>query len=363
MNRRKVCVVMPSHWAGRLGGAELQVRHLIDVLLRYSDVELSYIARNIAKSPLNTPYSIMAIKPVSAFARFGYWPDSFRLLQLLEQERPDVIYQRVGCAYTGVCAAYARRHKTRFVWHISIDNDLANDIGRFPPISRSIERRIRDYGIRHADRIIAQTDYQASVLYSRFGKKSYVLRNFHDAPTTDPVKRSDFTIVWVANLKPAKRPEAFLDLINEMPTDSGIRYVMVGRGGDKEPYASMIAKASATHAFEYAGEKTLSDVNELIASAHCLVNTSKIEGFPNTFIQAWLRHTIVASMGVDPDGVLSDLGHGVIAEDPQALARTITKLMDDYSMQDRIKKRAYRYAYENHSGANAERLAAIILGC
>jgi glycosyltransferase involved in cell wall biosynthesis len=361
MEKRKLCIVMSSHWAANSGGAELQVRRLIEELTHSADLELSYLARNIVESSPEYRYSLVRIETPRWLRRFGYWPDSVRLYRMLQRERPDIVYQRVGSAYTGICALYCRRNNKRYLWHVSLDNDLAPDIGRFPVLCRPIERRIRDYGIRHADQIITQTRDQSRMLFARFGKTSVVVPNFHDIPESVIEKRSVFTIVWVANLKPAKRPEAFLEIVDAFPDDGVVQFLMIGRGGDREPYSSIIKKASQRRSFSYLGELPVSVVNDIIGSAHCLVNTSKIEGFPNTFIQSWFRRTIVASLEIDPDKVLSEHGNGILEHSPGKLAAAIHHIRSDIEKQNSITKRAYEYACIHHSTSNATRLANLIL--
>ena len=51
---------------------------------------------------------------------------------------------------------------------------------------------------------------------------------------------------------------------------------------------------------------THEDVNKLLERSHLLVNTSKWEGFSNTFIQAWMRSVPVMTLGVNPDGLLDN---------------------------------------------------------
>jgi hypothetical protein len=140
MKNLKLCIVMSSHWAGRSGGAELQVRRLVDELERELNLDITYFARNVAEYRSDFRYRVLKIPTPRLLARLGYWPDAMRLHRLLTMESPDVVYQRVGCAYTEICALYCRQRNIRYVWHVSLDNNFHPEIGRFPRFSRPIER-------------------------------------------------------------------------------------------------------------------------------------------------------------------------------------------------------------------------------
>jgi glycosyltransferase involved in cell wall biosynthesis len=190
---------------------------------------------------------------------------------------------------------------------------------------------------------------------------STAVPNLNDIPETGIEKHANFTKVWVANIKPAKRPEALLEIVNAFPDHWDAHFIMVGRGGDRKPYASMIRTASRRASFDYLGELPVSTVEKLFESAHCLVNTSAVEGFPNTFIQSWCRRTIVASLTIDPDQTLSELGNGLLEDSPSELAAAIDEVRNDFAKFDSITERAYRYACARHNPSNASRLAELIL--
>jgi hypothetical protein len=154
---------MSSHWAARSGGAELQVRRLIDELALEPNLDITFLARNVAENNSDSRYKVLEIPTPRLLTRLGYWPDAMRLYRLLKIESPDVVYQRVGCAYTGICAFYCRQRNIRYVWHVSLDNKFQPEIGRFPRFSRPIERWIRDYRIRNTDQIINQTSDQSDI--------------------------------------------------------------------------------------------------------------------------------------------------------------------------------------------------------
>ena len=358
----KICVVAPSHWAANFGGAEFQIRLLLDALLEHSAVKITYLARHVSQNHVDSRYCTRQIRSFKPLSRLGFWPDLPFLIRLLRQEQPDVIYQRVGCAYTGICAAYARVCGARLIWHISIDNDLDRDMGRFHFLSRIVERQLRDFGIRRADTIVAQTHQQAQVLGTRFGREAVVVKNFQPPANHGNTKKRVPTVVWIANLKPAKRPELFLELVRKTSQALGIQFVMVGRGGDCEPYATLISEAAKISQLIYVGEKTVEQTNDLIASAHILINTSIVEGFPNTYIQAWFRKTVVVSLDIDPDGVLQKHDLGFVAKSPKALADIVEKLVRDDALRETTAGRALNYATSEHGLDNADRLASIIVG-
>jgi glycosyltransferase involved in cell wall biosynthesis len=93
------------------------------------------------------------------------------------------------------------------------------------------------------------------------------------------------------------------------------------------------------------------------------VNTSLYEGFPNTFIQSWLRGVPVLSLTVNPDGVLDGETLGVHAGSPQRLAEQMRRLIRDREWHEGMSRGAARYAREFHSMRNADRLVEIIGGC
>lgn len=360
--RQKLCLVLPSHWASNFGGAEYQVSLLLEELLKIESLDVVYLARHVSEAFIDTRYTVKKIKPFPFLLKLGFWVDAISLLKHLYREKPDVIYQRVGCAYTGICAFFARRTGCRMIWHISIDSDLSSEIGRFPIGSRLIERGIRDFGIRSADSIIAQTDEQARALSASYDRHAIVIRNFQPAPAQTSKKAAKPTVIWVANLKPAKRPEAYLRVVALVPESLNVDFVMVGRGGDKGAYARLIDETQKDSGLSYLGERPIAEVDELVSRAHILVNTSMDEGFPNTFIQAWYRHTLVVTMSVDPDGILTRKSCGFVCNSVEEIAQTIQKIVLDEALRSAMTNRAFDYVSEEHDLKNAKLLAAFLTG-
>jgi glycosyltransferase involved in cell wall biosynthesis len=68
--------------------------------------------------------------------------------------------------------------------------------------------------------------------------------------------------------------------------------------------------------------------NDLYGRARLLVNTSDIEGFPNSYLQAWVRGVPVVTL-IDPDGVIAREGLGVAVASPEEFPAAIGELLGD----------------------------------
>jgi len=365
--RLRLCVVTPLHSSTSMGGAEYQMSCLLDALVLTGRYEIHYLAAWTSTDSQPHGYRIVPVGKRSGMPRFGFIMHAKPLLRALKQIGPDVIYQRVACGYTGLAAYYARRHGTRLIWHVSSDSDVAPaavDTGR-NPVRRILEKRSIEYGIRHARHIVTQTAVQARLLEKHYGRTAdAVIPNFHPEPRETIDKNGPISVVWVANLKPLKQPEVFVRLAEKLSNLAGIRFVMIGApahgSGDRIWNEDLMNRIRGTSNLAYLGQKSQQAVNELLARAHVLVNTSLYEGFPNTFIQAWLREVPVVSLHVDPDGVMAREAIGIYAGSEERLAEAVTAYITDPTRRALEGRRARHYAMQRHSLNNARPLAQLI---
>jgi glycosyltransferase involved in cell wall biosynthesis len=169
----------------------------------------------------------------------------------------------------------------------------------------------------------------------------------------------------VANLKPLKQPEVFVRLASQLRELADVRFTMVGappgarrRGG--RWYQELVQSLDATPNVAHVGRKAHPEVNELLATAHVLVNTSLHEGFPNTYIQAWMREVPVVSLHIDPDGVLRREGIGIHAQTEERLVEAVRMLVTDPAERAAYGARARQYAMLRHSMRNARFIEQLI---
>jgi glycosyltransferase involved in cell wall biosynthesis len=364
----RLCIVTPMRSVGQSGGAEYQIERLIDVLNSRGRHEIYYLNSVSGEDDDPDRYRVVRVGHDPRPPRFGYLCQAVPLYKALEEIRPRAIYQRVACGYTGVCAYYAQRHNINLVWHVAHDSDVSPGMsldGR-NPVRRFLEKRSVEYGIRRASRIVTQTADQAALLERNYRRRAdAVIPNFHPTPSERIDKSGVCTVVWVAGIKPWKRPEAFVNLADSLRDLADVRFVMVGAdttGPGEKPWAqALLRRMQDIPNLQYLGAQSQAEVNQLFARSHVFVNTSRYEGFPNTFIQAWMREVPVVSLQVDPDRLLEVQKLGMVCEDSeQQLAAAVRKLVTDADTRLQYARRAREYALTRHSMANAMGLAELL---
>ena len=366
-DRLRLCIVTPVHWKAFMGGAQFQLKCLLDYLRTLDRYDIHYVARRVPAERELDGYTIHRIGNSQGMPRFGYSSDFRRLYRVLKELSPDVIYQRIGCAYTGIAAHYARRHDCGFVSHAANDTDVqvGLKVQQSNWIRDRLERALLSHGIRAADTIVTQTEHQAHLLHKNFGRTPEgVIANFQPEPVENISKARPLRVVWVANLKRSKQPDAFLRLARHLRDIQDARFVMIGAGargsGVTSWHEQLMRDIEAAANVDYLGQLPQDDVNRELARAHVFVNTSLYEGFANTFIQAWMRETAVVSLNVNPDGIFDGDAVGFHAGTEARMAEVVRRLLADAALRERIAARARQHAMQFHSMQNAGRLEELI---
>ncbi|HEX4052483.1 MAG TPA: glycosyltransferase [Steroidobacteraceae bacterium] len=362
----RLCIVNPFQHGG---GAEYQISLLIQALGQHSPFDIYYLARHVEEPAEVAGYRMVRIGKKAKVPVFGYITDLLPLYRALRSIRPHVIYQRVACGYTGICAWYAQREGAQLIWHVAHDTDVMPrtlDTGR-NFVRRRLEKLSVEFGLRHANRIVVQTLHQRELLLREYGRSADTLiPNFDREPNQLPEKSRPPIVAWVANIKSWKRPEVFVRLASTLSDVADARFVMMGAapGGARDGWlGSLLQSMGDTPNLSYVGQGRQDEVHALLGRACIFVNTSLYEGFPNTFIQAWMRDTVVVSLDVDPDGVLSRQGAGICAGNEATLAAAVRQLLTDPSSRLPYLERARQYVRATHSLRNADRLVGLIEEC
>ena len=352
MCKKKIlCILIPDHYSLNLGGAEYQVKLLIDALIETDKYKIIYLCNKAKKDFKHKKYQVKIIQDHGLLKSFFPILMIKRIYRELKIIRPDIIYQNVGGIHTGIAAFYARRHKCKFLWHAASDDDIIPQTRwSFRQIMlMGLSRLFLNYGIKNSDMIALQTQHQAKLLKKRFG---IVCSNFipigHPLPSYNPDKNKPIKVIWVANIKPLKRPEVFVKLAKRFSHRKDISFIMIGRPGWGKWFSDLLSKINKMENIRYLGKIDQNEVNRHLNQSHVLVNTSIYEGFSNTFVQAWMRRVPVISLIVDPDNIITKNKLGFKSETMEQLISDLSKLIDNDYLREVMGNNAQKYSFENH---------------
>jgi glycosyltransferase involved in cell wall biosynthesis len=258
------------------------------------------------------------------------------LWSALERADADVYYTSCAGMQVGQMALFCRRHGKRLVFRSASDSDCDP--------SRLLVRYARDkwlyaYGLRRADAVLVQSAWQAGAMALNYGKASRQAGMLVEKSPPAPVR--DIDVLWVGNIRRVKRPDRALELAATLRTD----VVHMAGGpmtGEEALYREIRDAAAAADNVRFHGRLSYWEANDLYGRASVLVNTSDIEGFPNSYLQAWVRGVPVVTF-IDPDGVIRREGLGLAVSSPGDLAQAVRGLVHNRCAWQAASERCVAY--------------------
>jgi glycosyltransferase involved in cell wall biosynthesis len=285
-----------------------------------------------------------------------------QLARILRRIAPDLIYQRGALDYTGMLGLIARQQKIKYVWAAASNKDCQKGkftgslMGHAKPMKKVItypkllvSDYLASYGIKHADLAVVQSQDQQKLLIEQFGKSSQIVKSGHPLPESPPHKTDVPTVLWTANIKAWKRVDHFMALAQACQ-DLAAEFLVIGSDRKNTIQRLRAANPTLPH-FRYLGPQDVRQVEAYMSAASIFVNTSAqdYEGFPNTFIQAWMRKTPVISLHTDPDEVIRKHHLGFHSANFDQLVADVRRLLTDDVLRQRMGENAHSYATSEHS--------------
>lgn len=250
------------------------------------------------------------------------------LWSALKRADADVYYASCAGTVPAQIALFCARRGRRFVFRVASDSDCM----RASQLTRDWNWRDRwmyQQALRRADSILVQSARQQELLLRNFGAHSSIAPLLVDAGRSDiGFQDRDIDALWVANLRVVKRPDVLLDVAELSP---GLRFHMVG--GPLQ-VALELFRTSQSRAAElgvhFHNALAYRETNALYGRARVFVNTSDLEGFPNTYVQAWASGTPVVAF-FDPDGIIAREGLGAAVTTREQMVEAVRRLARDES--------------------------------
>lgn len=355
---KKICFILENYFNYSKGGAELQAYFIARKLIKESEVHYIFVKHlGFNGEKFQRIIDGIVLHPLrrydyKIFGRFLFL--NYReLLKLLDDINPALIYQRGNGTYLGIVAKWCKKNKKKLFLGISenITCDkrgvlgLNNKLFSYP--SSIINGFFTFVGIKNADLIIAQTHQQQKLLQQNFNRNSLVIPNGHPVPLP-PFKKTDPPIIsWIANIKKLKQPELFIKLA-ETCQDLNVQFVYAGRLAQGSYQNRFMSKTKKLPNLKYLGELPFEKTNELLSKSSLFVNTSLREGFPNTYIQAWMRQTPVIALNANPDDLLKKKHIGLHSGNFEQMTKDVRFLIENEKERHAMGRKAREYALKNH---------------
>jgi len=147
-------------------------------------------------------------------------------------------------------------------------------------------------------------------------------------------------------LRPLKRPDLVIDLSQALPD---VSFQMIGgpMPGYSDYYTQMSNRAARLSNLTFRGPVPYHAVSGEFGRARIFVNTSEIEGFPNTYLQAWIHGTPVVSF-FDPDGVINREGLGKAVSTNDEMAAAVLEIVGNPNLWRQMSARCLAYMTRDH---------------
>lgn len=280
------------------------------------------------------------------------------LLKAMRRADADYYVLKIPAHLLPVMGAFCRVFRRKLVFWAQMDNDA-------DPNERTDNRLalfLQDFGIRMANVVIAQTQEQQLSFKRHYGLDSSLVRSICEPLVTGAEVKNGAVVdvLWTGNSMHKKRPDVVIELARRLPE---VSFAMAMNHGSNAEFDHWRRLAGQVPNIRFLGQVSPIEMEAWFGQARLLLNTSAREGFPNSFLQAWMNAIPVVSLGIDPDDLISkyDLGRIVVTQPALAihndqadilaghLVPLLNSLLRDEAERLRIGKRAQKYVMENHA--------------
>ena len=329
-----------------MGGAEIQSTVLAHAL-KAKGLRVAHIV-----NPVPEPRRVDASTPTlveraewQGYRRLGALAEAAAIWRGCQRADAAAYVVRGGGGHLVAAGAFCRALRRPLVFSSSSELDF--DFARPDRSPRAL--RLYKASIRLATRVVVQTRRQRELAMAAFEDLDPVVIPSFAEPAEGANGAGKF-FLWADRLVEYKLPERYVELAEALP-DARFRMVASVTGETPPGLAERIESAAdRLPNLELLPPRPRSQLLEEMLEAVAVVKTSRIEGMPNAFLEAWARGVPVLSLNVDPDAKIADNDIGVAAGG--SMERFIAgaeTLWGDPGLRRDIGERARRFIREVHS--------------
>ena len=335
-------VLLPEFNHHGIGGEQVQQTLLAKAMARHgyiiSMVVGDYGQKDGRKCDGVTTYKAYKFSEGFPVVRYIY-PRWTKLWSALKRADADVYYVSCASMQVGLVVMFAKLNRKKVIFRIASDADCdpANLL-----IKYWRDKKLYEYGLRRVTQILAQSQQQQKNLFINYGLNSSLATMMVDNSIQDyDFCKREIKVLWVSNLRHLKRPDLALELASNIPEHDV--HMIGGPIGGLDTYYSQIKEESDNiDNLYFHGRIAYHDINDYFQRAKVFINTSDTEGFPNSYLQSWIRGTPVIAF-FDPDGIIEREGLGVAVETIEEMIEVVKLYVTDAKIWKSASERCKSY--------------------
>ena len=354
----KICVLSEDAYSiyendNTAGGAELQMTILAKELVRRSyDVSLITFGK--------TKNSFQIIDGVKVYYPFyipnrGYvylYPQNlYKLFKILNKIDADIYIQRATTPLTGLVAFFAKLKNKTFIYSVSSNACVSDNL--YIKRINDLKKLIYKFGVKNSKCVICQTNNQKDLLKQNIGKNGVIIKNIYIPPETKSSKKntSFLKVLWVGRIIKEKRPELFLKLAENLPN---IDFCMIASVGSSSKYSvkyynDIKEAANKINNLDFKGFVPYQEINKYYKESSLFINTSYVEGFPNTFLEAWGNYKPIITIDFDPDEIICRYKLGIHSKNFEQLIKDTESLLKNDELRYEMGNNSRKYVEKEHN--------------
>jgi len=264
--------------------------------------------------------------------------------RILKKSNPDIVFSTVAGLNTFNWGTLRKVFNYKYIQRIS--NDIVYESTTYKKKLGAYRFALSKIGIKQADLILCQNDYQLENI-RKLVVKSIIMKlynPFYFHCEKIDVMRVRRYIAWIGIFQYQKNLGKLYEIASKLPNYyfkiAGERYLHIDKETEKA-----IENLKKLENVVFVGFLNRKEIRVFLAEAICLLNTSRFEGFSNTYLEALsVGCPIITRCKTDPDNIVRENNLGITVERYIELPKAIK----DLNHEDFVPEKLIEYVKKNH---------------
>lgn len=323
------------------GGAELQVVQLSRLLVS-AGYKVTILTNDYGQPDEEVFENIHVVKAPLRFLGGSNWyflPDTLRFIFQVRKLDLDWCFLRTpntALFQLGLAKLFSRKMK--------IGKFIASDLDC--QREKNLPYLLYRLGLKMTDKILFQTVTQQKLAEKNLHLSGRLLPNIFMEPaeTADNTVK-DIDVLWVGAFNDWKRPDRLLEIAQKLPQ---YKFTVISKP-IVETHRELENQIRSLPNVDFIGTVPFEKTQSYFNRAKLHLSTSAVEGFPNTFLQAWFGKSPVVSVSFPCDGILERDNSGRLSGSIGQAVKDIAEILENEPLRTEMTLNGLRYLQQNHT--------------